>query len=261
MSIRDVFQIDQSEFDKMLSVEGSDFKNKIFVGVRVFNEDLSGIDFTESFFVECAFLHCDLSDSNFTGVHTGNTGLKFDGCELDRAKFGNADLSTCEFFGCRMVGVDFVDAILARSFVLGCHVLSCDLSGAILTGACLEGSAMSGNNLNRTQGNGKEIRSVSVADWPCCYTATEIQLGCHRLAHDRMWRVVPDVFRRMAGDGAAATWERWREHMQQIVAREPATPTPDVPFFPSHADALAATETPVEQGSGPLTDEEYDAGQ
>ena len=140
--------------------------------------NLSGIDLSESRFIECTFRDCDLSnckiletafqDCEFSGskllgllFEVGSSfsfATRFRRCQLDHSSFYQVDLTRSTFVHCSMNQVDFTESNLN-----GSTLVSCDLSNATFDRTRLEKADLSGSYNLRIDPEINDIRGTKVS--------------------------------------------------------------------------------------------------
>ncbi|ATW57867.1 pentapeptide repeat protein [Pseudomonas phage tabernarius] len=248
--------IDHDEFLSVLMTGDRDtLKGNVIFGVKVEGLDLTELDLSNCVLIDTSFTRCNLHKANFNGVHTGSTGVSFIGCEIQGAKFNDADLSAVSLLGCTILGTEFMHADFSRSKVVGSRLLSCNLRGTNFVGADLDGTVFQNNDLYNAIGNGAQLKSIMCAPWPITYTATELQFASHRTDAARPDMIRTDSVKVSHGIGAAQTWEKWKALILSVMKHEPAVKSPNVPFLPHSykgteiAELLSELKVSGEHGS------------
>lgn len=242
MQIEKPVVIDHAEFVSILeSGSWKGFKGNILFGVKMEGADLTGIDLSDCVLFDCSFTACNLHKANLSGLHTGNSGVLFIGCDLQGANLAKADLSTLSFIGCKLMGCDMTHADLSRSFIIGSYLITCNLRGVNMVDADLTGTVLQNNDMYNTVGNGVQLKSILCAAWPITYTSTELQFASVRV--DALRPVIRDAaLKQTHGEIALSTWKKWAGLIGSVMIHEPAVAFPDSPFLPVRFKDTATAE-------------------
>ena len=123
-----------------------------------------------------------------------------------RADFSRQDLTACDLTGLNFTGACFAFAnlsgvacnngIFQGALFQGTNLNNTDFCFADLTQATFSGADMTNVNLYHAQlcgvfGNGKEIKTIAIGQFPCAYTDTIIQFACQR-HHITAWQAVTE---------------------------------------------------------------------
>lgn len=123
--------------------------------------NLSGLELTETRFIESTFTNCDFSNSKiletafqdvclvnckllgllFEVCSSFSFSISFQGCQLDHSSFYQVDLTRSSFKECSLSGVDFTEANLS-----GIAITSCTLGQATFDRTRLEKANLMGSS-------------------------------------------------------------------------------------------------------------------
>jgi fluoroquinolone resistance protein len=149
--------------------------------------DISGINFSKvtpnsASFQFSTFSHCDFSGSNFlkswmydcsfnecVWSHNQISSLIFNKCEMEKCVFENTDFTGTSFIRTSLEGAKFVSCDLRESSFIKSNCAGVDFSGSILkstvfTESILNDSILEERTMERTVGNGYEIKSLSIGN-------------------------------------------------------------------------------------------------
>ena len=132
--------------------------------------------------------------------------------EGKQANLRGANLRGADLRGANLIGSDLSDANLSDANLRGANLIDADLRGADLRGA----------NLWSSNGNRKQIKSLSVIEkYPVTYTDTVLQIGCeqHPISD---WVEFDDERISVMGDGALEWWKEWKDFIFMVIERAPA---------------------------------------
>ena len=101
-------------------------------GLRLPNENLSGLFARDKVLSDCDFSYADLHDSDLTGS------------QLHRSRFRSADLSNASLRDVRAHGADFSYAVLDGANLAGARLVDANFTGASLEGVDLELAELDG---------------------------------------------------------------------------------------------------------------------
>ena len=108
--------------------------------------------------------------TNATLIDAALTGANLRWADLTRADLTDANLTDANLTGAVLTNATLTDADLTRADLTRAALRWADLTGADLTRAVLRGAT----------GNGKEIRSAQICQWPLVWTADVLCIGCQQ---------------------------------------------------------------------------------
>ncbi len=174
--------------------------------------NLTGANLSEANLVEANLSEANLIEAN---LHRANlyeailSEANLSGADLRWANFYRASLRWANFYRANLLEADLGEADLHRA----------NLSGANLSGADLTEANLSGAHLHCTIGNGKEIRSMQIEDYPIVYTSSQLAIGCKQYPIEE-WKN-PSFLRGKNRE----LWDKHSPLIWTILEKYPARPT------------------------------------
>lgn len=111
-----------------------------------------------------------------------------------------------------------------RLSLIRANLQEANLWGANLRGATLWEANLWEADLRGCVGNGREIKSMQINEWPIVYTHDILCIGCQQHKITDWWGFTDGQIADMA-TGALEWWKTWKPILQQIITLSPATPT------------------------------------
>ena len=164
--------------------------------------DLSGADLR----------YATLSFANLSYANLIGADLRY--ADLSGADLSYADLSNVDLRNANLSNVDLRNANLSNANLRYANLRYANLSNANLSNVALWGCV----------GNGYEVKSLQIEEYPVVYTSDVLQIGCKRFPIEKWFSFSDQEINNLADDAL----ELWKEHkafIKQLIKKFPATPT------------------------------------
>lgn len=140
--------------------------------------------------------YLNVAEQNLQGARFVN--VDFHGSRFMNTNFSFADFIKCNMTKCAFYNCNFFGANIKTSNFMSARFSDCDIN--------LE-------NMESLFGNGKQIKSMFISDYPIVWTSEYLQIGCQKKTIEE-WRALD---KEKANELIDFGWSWWEEHRDFIV--------------------------------------------